>query len=114
MSIYREPYWHDLAPHIRTERYGRRRAGEYRLEVSTFIPKATIRRLLAETTTCPSCGQIHHPVRERLGGGYYLAVACPEAVNPACKRSEAARLELDQLIRVSRDKPPSEGQGRLI
>lgn len=115
--IWHEPWWSLLLPHLRLERRQADRGmrGEYRLEVSRWIPRGTARALLTARTACAACGRLHYPFRERRGGGaYYLALACPDEVRPACKRSEAARRALDTVIEVIQGQAPSVETPRLL
>jgi hypothetical protein len=105
-------WWGQIRPYVRVERYGNRKQGQSRIEVTDrYTNDKELQRLTGE---CPVCGRPFTPVRRRDGyyAGAYVRVTCGGVV---CTRSERARLAYAALLEyLDTGEQPDKWQARLL
>lgn len=94
------PYFSEIAPHLKIEKYGRdgTHKPRRRMEILPTASPALIRKLLVQKISCCACAQDIHPFRARkaptervqIPRHLYVAVACPLDVNVGCSRGNLA------------------------
>lgn len=102
MSILDHPIWPVLEPYINDQVYGRDGGPDHprhRFDVHPPTDGVLLRRFLATTMPCVTCGTEIHPIRSRAKGRgqLYYAATCPLDVTYGCARSRAARTEYARL-----------------
>jgi hypothetical protein len=106
-------WWDDLAPFVRVERYGHRKDGQSRIEVTKdgMTRSWDWRGLIGE---CAHCGRDFLVARERNGSARsaYVRVSCGAT---ACVRSEKTRIAFNELVRylLTGEGPVHAGAPRL-